>query len=154
VSTRRQLKAAEAVREVVGMAILVDLRDPRVSDVTVTRVEMDADMRGAKVLVSVMGSPTKQALALRGLASAAGFLQSKIADRIETRYTPRLRFELDAGVKQALEIARMLREVLPHEKPIESQDIVADESHQTRTVLDDDDDKDDDDKDNDDESES
>jgi len=44
----------------------------------------------------------------------------------------------------------MLREVLPHEKPIESQDIVADESHQTRTVLDDDDDKDDDDKDDDD----
>ena len=151
-STRRQLKAAEAVREVVGMAILVDLRDPRVSDVTVTRVEMDADMRGAKVLVSVMGSPTKQALALRGLASAAGFLQSKIADRIETRYTPRLRFELDAGVKQALEIARMLREVLPLEKPIESQDIVADESQQTLTVPDDDDDddKDDDDKDDDD----
>ena len=38
----------------------------------------------------------------------------------------------------------MLREVLPHEKPIESQDIVADESQQTRTVPDDDDDKDDD----------
>ena len=40
-STRRLLKAAEAVREVVSMAILTQVRDPRVKDVTVTGVEMD-----------------------------------------------------------------------------------------------------------------
>jgi len=113
VSTRRLLKAAEAVREVVSMAILTEVRDPRVKDVTVTRVEMAPDMRSATVHVSVMGSPVREQLALRGLANAAGFLQSRIADRIETRYTPRLRFELDAGVKHALEIARVLGEVLP-----------------------------------------
>ena len=39
-STRRLLKAAEAVREVVSMAILTEVRDPRVKDVTVTGVEM------------------------------------------------------------------------------------------------------------------
>jgi len=113
VSTRRLLKAAEAVREVVSMAILTEVRDPRVKDVTVTRVEMAPDMRSATVHVSVMGSPAQEKLALRGLANAAGFLQSRIADRIETRYTPRLRFEIDAGVKHALEIARVLGEVLP-----------------------------------------
>jgi ribosome-binding factor A len=113
VSTRRLLKAAEAVREVVSMAILTEVRDPRVKDVTVTRVEMAPDMRSATVHVSVMGSPAREQLALRGLANAAGFLQARIADRIETRYTPRLRFELDAGVKHALEIARVLGEVLP-----------------------------------------
>ena len=113
VSTRRLLKAAEAVREVVSMAILTEVRDPRVKDVTVTGVEMAPDMRSATVHVSVMGSPASEQLALRGLANAAGFLQSRIADRIETRYTPRLRFELDAGVKHSIEIARMLGEVLP-----------------------------------------
>ena len=112
-STRRLLKAAEAVREVVSMAILTEVRDPRVKDVTVTGVEMAPDMRSATVHVSVMGSPASEQLALRGLANAAGFLQSRIADRIETRYTPRLRFELDAGVKHSIEIARMLGEVLP-----------------------------------------
>ena len=112
-TTRRQLKAAEAVRAVVSMAILTEVRDPRVSDVTVTAVEMDADMRSATVHVSVMGDETKQRLALKGLASSAGFLQSRIADRIETRYTPRLRFELDGGVKKSIEIARVLADVPP-----------------------------------------
>jgi ribosome-binding factor A len=117
VSTRRQLKAAEAVREVVSMAILTQVRDPRVQDVTVTSVEMAPDMRNAVVHVSVMGSPAKQELALRGLASSAGFLQAQLAERIDTRYTPRLAFKLDAGVKRSIEIARMLDEVLPRESP-------------------------------------
>jgi ribosome-binding factor A len=113
VSSRRLLKAAEAVREVVSMAILTQVRDPRVKDVTVTHVEMAPDMRSAVVSVSVMGSDAKQELALRGLASSAGFLQAQIAERIETRYTPRLTFKLDGGVKRSLEIARVLDEVLP-----------------------------------------
>jgi len=107
------LKAAEAVREVVSMAILTEVRDPRVRDVTVTRVEMAPDMRSATVHVSIMGSPAREQLALRGLAHSAGFLQSRIAERIDTRYTPRLRFELDGGVKHSIEIARVLSEVLP-----------------------------------------
>jgi ribosome-binding factor A len=113
VSSRRLLKAAAAVREVVSMAILSQVRDPRVRGVTVTRVEMAPDMRNATVHVSVMGTPAQQQLALRGLANSAGFLQSQIADKIETRYTPRLRFELDGGVKHSLEIARVLGSVLP-----------------------------------------
>jgi ribosome-binding factor A len=113
VSSRRLLKAAEAVREVVSMAILTQVRDPRVKDVTVTRVEMAPDMRNATVHVSVMGTPAQEQLALRGLAHSAGFLQAQIADRIDTRYIPRLRFELDQGVKHSIEIARVLGEVLP-----------------------------------------
>jgi len=97
------------------MAILTEVRDPRVRDVTVTGVEMAPDMRSATVRVSVMGSPSQEQLALRGLANAAGFLQARIADRIETRYTPRLRFEIDAGVKRSIELARVLHEVLPPE---------------------------------------
>jgi ribosome-binding factor A len=113
VSSRRLLKAAAAVREVVSMAILTQVRDPRVKDVTVTSVEMAPDMRNATVRVSVMGSPAQQQLALRGLARSAGFLQAQIAERIETRYTPRLSFELDLGVKHSIEIARVLDTVLP-----------------------------------------
>ena len=101
------------------MAILTQVRDPRVRDVTVTRVEMEPDMRAATVHVSVMGSPAKEQLALRGLASSAGFLQAQIAEKIETRYTPRLTFKIDGGVKKSIEIARVLREVLPPE-PAES----------------------------------
>jgi ribosome-binding factor A len=112
-SSRRVLKAAEAIREVVSMAILTDLRDPRVEGVTVTYVEVSPDMRQAKVHVSIMGDEAKQRLCLHGLRSSAGFLQSKISDRIDTRYTPRIRFELDEGVKKSLAISQLLHELLP-----------------------------------------
>ena len=112
-TSRRALKAAEAVREVVSMAILAELNDPRIRDVTVTHVEVSGDLRHAKVHVSVMGDEKRQNLSLKGLQSAAGFLQSKVAKRIETRYTPRIEFILDQGVKKSIEVARILHEVLP-----------------------------------------
>jgi ribosome-binding factor A len=116
-SSRRVLKAAEAIREVVSMAILTEIRDPRVKDVTVTFVELSADMRYAKVHVSVMGDEKKQALCLRGLQSSVGFLQSKIGKRIDTRYVPRIQFELDRGIKNAMIVTRILDEVLPKAHP-------------------------------------
>jgi ribosome-binding factor A len=114
--SRRTEKAAEAIREVVSMAILTELNDPRIRDVTVTYVEVSADMRYAKVHVSVMGDEAHQTLTLRGLQSAAGFLQAKIAREIEIRYTPKLTFLLDQGVKHSIAVARILQEVLPPEK--------------------------------------
>lgn len=104
------------------MAILTDLKDPRVRDVTVTAVEVSPDMRQAKIHVSVMGDDTRQQLSLRGLQNAAGFLQSKVAKRIDTRYTPRLTFMLDLGVKRSLEISRILQRVLPPAAPTQELD--------------------------------
>jgi ribosome-binding factor A len=99
------------------MAILTELKDPRVRDVTVTHVEMTPDMREAKVYVSIMGDTVRQDLSLRGLQHARGFLQAKIAERIETRYTPRLRFVIDMGVKRSIEVAEILDRVLPKDQP-------------------------------------
>ncbi len=110
-ASRRTLRAAEAIRQVVSMAILSEIKDPRVSDVTVTGVEVAPDMRQAKILVTIMGNETKQQLSLRGLQSSAGFLQSRIADRIDTRYTPKLIFELDKGAKNSQEVGKILREL-------------------------------------------
>jgi ribosome-binding factor A len=126
-TSRRVQKAAEAIREVVSMAILTELHDPRVQDVTVTFVEVSPDMRQAKVHVSVMGDDAKQKLCLHGLESAAGFLQTKIGKRIDTRYTPRLRFELDMGVKKSLAIARLLNDVLPDDAPPANDHELADD---------------------------
>ena len=94
------------------MAILTEVRDPRVRDVTVTFVEVSPDMRQAKVHVSVMGDDAKQKKCLLGLENSAGFLQAKIAKQIDSRYTPKLRFE-DMGVKKSLAIAQLLHDVLP-----------------------------------------
>jgi ribosome-binding factor A len=115
-SSRRTEKAAEAIREVVSMAILSELSDPRIRDVTVTYVEVSRDLRYAKVHVSVMGDEARQKLTIRGLQSAAGFLQAKIAERIDIRYTPKVSFLLDQGVKRSIAVAQILREVLPPKK--------------------------------------
>ncbi|MCA9108904.1 MAG: 30S ribosome-binding factor RbfA [Planctomycetaceae bacterium] len=108
---RRTAKVAEAIREVVSSAILFELRDPRVKSVTVLSVEVPTDLRTAKVYVSVMGDEAQQRLSMKGLSAARGFLQSKVADRVNLRFTPILSFELDDGVKKSVEAARILKEL-------------------------------------------
>lgn len=112
-SSRRVLKAAQAIREVVSMAILTDIKDPRVKNVTVTFVEVAADLRLAKVHVSVMGEETKKKLCLSALQNASGYFQKKVGDRIDTRYTPRIQFILDKGIENAMAVTKILDEVLP-----------------------------------------
>ena len=60
-----------------------------------------------------MGDEAHQKLTLRGLQNAAGFLQAKIAKGIEIRYTPKLSFLLDQGVKRSIAVAQILQQVLP-----------------------------------------
>jgi ribosome-binding factor A len=112
-SSRRIAKVAEAVREQVSTSILFEMKDPRVKYVTVTGVEVSPDLRNAKVHVSVMGDDKTQRLTLQGLRSARGFLQAKIAEHLQLRWTPILQFQLDEGVKRSIEASRILREVLP-----------------------------------------
>lgn len=108
-ASRRTLKAAEAIREVVAMSLLTDLKDPRVDRVTITGVEVSSDMRNAKVFFSVLGGEeAKERLALAGLSSAAGFLQQKCARRIDTKYTPRISFAVDEGMKNLVAVSEIL----------------------------------------------
>src|SRR5262249_7243346 len=86
--THRLARVAEAIREAASETILFELRDPRVKLVTVTRAEVSGDLQHAKVYVSVMGTPAEQKRTLRGLQHAAGFVQSKLAGRLQTRFTP------------------------------------------------------------------
>jgi ribosome-binding factor A len=106
----RLARVAEAIREAASEAILFQLKDPRVKFTTVTRAEVSADLQHAKVYVSVMGSDRDRSLTLHGLKSAAGFIQSKVADRMKSRYVPILEFVLDEGVRNSMEVARLLAE--------------------------------------------
>ena len=108
-------KASQAILECISSAILIHLKDPRVKNVTVTGVEISPDFRSAKVKISVMGDEKTMALTMRGLRSARGFLQSKVAERVETRYTPVLDFVIDRGVKQSIEASTILRELKEEE---------------------------------------
>jgi ribosome-binding factor A len=110
--THRLARVAEAIRETAAETILFEMHDPRVKMVTVTRAEVSADLQHAKVFVSVMGTEKEQTLTLRGLQHAAGFIQSRLAKRLQTRFTPTLRFVLDRGVKNSIEMTRLINEAL------------------------------------------
>jgi ribosome-binding factor A len=126
-NTRRAAKAAEAIRESVSTTILLGLRDPRIKHVTVLRAEVSGDLRSAKIYVSVMGDAKAQALTMHGLDSARGFIQSKVADRLQTKNTPVLKFILDPGVKFSAETSQALREVMPKDSA-SAEDLGQDES--------------------------
>lgn len=118
----RLARVAEAVREVASETILFELRDPRVKTVgiTVTRAEVSGDLQHAKIFVSIMGSPQEQKLAMHGLNHATGFVQSKLASRLQTRFTPAIRFVLDEGVKKSIEMTRLINEALGQTAPAAS----------------------------------
>ena len=110
-TTRRTEKVAEAIRQVVSTAILFGLRDPRVQNVTILRVETPIDLRTSKIYVSVLGDEKTQRLTMKGLDAARGYLQSKIAEELDLRFTPVLTFILDQGVKKSIEASRLLRKL-------------------------------------------
>ncbi len=109
-NSRRMAKASEAIRETVSTVVLFNLRDPRIKNVTVLSADVSPDLRAAKIYVSVMGDAKAQTLAMHGLDSARGFIQSKIADRLQTKNTPIIRFVLDPSVKKSIEVSRALQE--------------------------------------------
>lgn len=108
--SHRIARVSEVIRETAANAILFEIKDPRVKNVTVTRAEVSGDLQHAKVYVSVMGTEKEQALTMHGLKSAAGYVQTKVADRITSRYVPHVTFVLDEGVKKSIEIAKIIRE--------------------------------------------
>lgn len=115
-SSHRNPRMAEAIREVVASAILFEAADPRIRSVTVLRVELSGDLRQATVHVSVLGSESEQKLALRGLKHAAGFFQSRVAARLQTRFTPVLQFKLDDSVKKSIEIGKLIDEAIASDR--------------------------------------
>ena len=114
-STRRTARVASMIREVVSTAILFELRDPRIKNVTVLGADVSPDLRYAAVRISVVGDEKTDALTMHGLTSAKGYLQSKVAEYIKSRYTPELRFIIDDSVLKSVQTAAILREVLPSE---------------------------------------
>ncbi len=107
---------AEAIREVVSTAILHDVADPRVRAVTVLGVEMTNDLRRATVSISIMGNEAERRRVFQGIEHASGFLQARVAARLQTRFTPVLVFKVDQGVKKSVDISRLIEEAVASDR--------------------------------------
>jgi ribosome-binding factor A len=104
----RMRRVDEAVRAVLSDAISTDLKDPRVGFVTVTGVKTSADLRHARVYVSVLGDEATRLASLEGLRSAHGFLQRRVAAELTLKHTPALSFEYDESVDRGMRISRLI----------------------------------------------
>jgi ribosome-binding factor A len=106
----------EAIRQVIGDAVTADVKDPRVGFVTVTDVKTSADLRHARVFVSVLGAdgrpsePEQREATLAGLRSAHGFLQSRVAQELHLKRTPTLEFTYDETTDRALRLEQLIDE--------------------------------------------
>jgi ribosome-binding factor A len=100
----------EAVREVVSAHIAEDLKDPRIGFVTVTGVETSADLRSARVFVSVLGDSAERDDAMTGLGSARGFLQKLVGEELRMKRTPTLEFVHDDSIATGMRISQLIDE--------------------------------------------
>jgi ribosome-binding factor A len=107
----RPERLAALVHETLAEAIVTALKDPRVGFVTITGVRVTQDGQQATVRVSVLGTEEDKGRAIEGLDWARGFLRSYLAERLELRVTPELRFELDRGLEHAQRIDALLDQI-------------------------------------------
>lgn len=105
----RMRRVDEALREVVA-ATVTELSDPRLGFVTVTGVETAADLRTAKVFVSVLGDETERAATLDALRSSHGVIQARIAREMRMRRTPTLTFHYDDTIEKGVRITHLLED--------------------------------------------
>jgi ribosome-binding factor A len=107
--TRRSERVAEEIREEVA-TIVAALKDPRIGFVTITRVNVTADLRTARVHVGILGAPAQKDQTLAALRQASGFVRRELGRRIRIRHVPELVFEYDRGLDATERVAHLLDE--------------------------------------------
>jgi ribosome-binding factor A len=113
-SPRRRERLASVIEEVVSELLLREIKDPRVAGMTsITRVEVTADVRQAKIFISVMGDEAARRDTLRALEHAAGFIRSKLGEELTIRHVPAITFQLDRSLEQGDRVLALMAEVAP-----------------------------------------
>ena len=90
--------------------ILPTLKDPRIQGlVSVTRADVAADLKTAKIYVSILAEADVSKDIMRGLRSAAGFVRRELGSRVEIRALPELTFILDDSIVKGSQTIDLLK---------------------------------------------
>jgi ribosome-binding factor A len=106
----RSRRVDELVREALALALIEDIKDPRLELVTVTGAEVSRDRRYARIYVTAHGGEERYAEVIGALDHAAGRLKAGLSRRVRMRYTPDLAFSIDRSVDEGMRISRLLAE--------------------------------------------
>jgi ribosome-binding factor A len=107
---KRSERVGDLIREEVADLIMYKLKDPRIGFVTVTGVEMTADLKLARVFVSIMKEEERE-LTLEILNSSKNFIRLNLSKRLRMKFIPAIEFRLDTSVEYGFKIDRLLKEI-------------------------------------------
>ena len=116
----RSIRVADQIQREIALLVARELADPRVGEVTVSGVDLSPDMRNAKVLVTP-GRETDGDASVDALNRAAGFLRSRLGRRVRMRRVPRLVFEHDRTLEQALRVDALIDAAVAADRPADSE---------------------------------
>jgi len=109
-ATRRQEKVARLIKEAVSDAIAHHLNDPRIEGfISVTRVDITADLRNADVYISIFGrDQAGQNKTFAAITHAKSRIQSLLASKLHSRFCPVLHLYTDEQFKKTLETMKLI----------------------------------------------
>lgn len=106
----RTLRVAEQIQRELARIIQQEMKDPRIGMVTISDVEVSADLAHARVFVNVLAASREDVKAsLQVLNRASGFLRSECSRRLTTRTMPSLRFIEDTSMEQGNRLTALLK---------------------------------------------
>src|SRR6266849_9700676 len=117
---KRTDRVGDQIRMEIAEILMRRLKDPRVGFVTVTAVDVTADLKQAWVYVTVLQQGAQEAETLGALSRAEGFIRGELGRRLTLRYVPALKFVKDTSIDRVTRVLNLLDEVRP--KPAESRD--------------------------------
>jgi ribosome-binding factor A len=115
----RSQRVAEQIQRELADLLQFEVKDPRVSMVTITEVEVTGDLAHAKVFFSAAENPPEL---IKGLEKAAGFLRSQLSQRMLMRTVPQLHFVYDASIERGMRLSRLIDDAVAQEKSSPSED--------------------------------
>ena len=112
-NSNRMDKINEELRKELSIIIDTDLKNPHITGmISVTKVKTSPDLRYARVYISLLNCKNVKET-LDGLKSASGFMRTELAKRVNLRYTPELRFEIDDSMEYGARIENILKNIIP-----------------------------------------
>jgi len=119
VSKTRVQKIEERIFEELSTILLMEVSDPRLSTVSVTKVKVDRELAFANIYVSSLEGSESADDIIEGLKHAGGYLRRELAHRIEIKHTPRLRFYWDPSPEHVDRIDKLIASLHQDEQPPE-----------------------------------
>jgi ribosome-binding factor A len=107
----RTSRFSEVIMRELALMLQREISDPRVGMVTVSHVDVTADLKYAKVYVTRFNgfeSEQDAQQCIQGLNSAAGYLRRGLAARVKLRNIPELQFVYDKTLENGFRMDELI----------------------------------------------